>query len=61
MDYTAGVSGFGPGPLTSPYWSCPCGRFRFAARAMPHRKAGNNKVEAERAFSTHLHVFKETT
>jgi hypothetical protein len=44
---------------TEPFWFCPCGRFRFTAKPMPHRKSGNNKIEADRAFATHLRVWSE--
>jgi hypothetical protein len=39
---------------TEPFWFCPCGRYRYRAQAMPRRKTGNNKIEAERAFAAHL-------
>lgn len=52
MTYTAGVAGLGR-PL-SPHWKCRCGDWRYPAQAMPRRRAGNNKIEAERAYRAHV-------
>lgn len=54
MRYSAGIIGLSRAQSTSPGWECPCGRYRFRAQAMPRRKTGNNKIEAERAFAAHL-------
>ncbi len=37
-----------------PFWACTCGEFFFRARAMPHRKTGNNEIEAKRAWEVHV-------
>jgi hypothetical protein len=38
---------------TEPHWWCSCGNWRFTAVAMPGRKTGNNRIEAERSFAKH--------
>jgi hypothetical protein len=53
MRYSAGVIGLGRARSTQPGWECPCGGWRFRAQAMPRRKTGNNKIEAERSYSDH--------
>lgn len=47
MHYLAGTPGRAPG------WHCSCGGWTFAAKPMPLRRAGNNKIEADRAFRQH--------
>ena len=51
MRYRAGFS-IG-GVHNDPYWYCVCGAWRMSAKPMPNRKAGNNKIEAERSFDGH--------
>lgn len=47
MCYRAGIPGRAPG------WHCSCGGWTFAAKPMPLRRSGNNKIEADRAFRRH--------
>lgn len=53
MEYRAGT------PTTGgPHWLCPCGRWSFRAEPRPLRRAGNNKIEADRAFDHHAELEK---
>ena len=55
--YRAGRSGFAAQELPdrAPGWHCPCGLgWTFTARAMPHRRTGNNEIEARRAYDRHV-------
>jgi hypothetical protein len=49
MNYAAGLAG-----KSEPHWTCKCGQWKYRAQAIPRRKTGNNKIEAERAFTEHL-------
>ena len=44
------------GEAEGPYWTCKCGGWKYRAQAIPRRKTGNNKIEAERAYREHLAV-----
>lgn len=56
MQYAAGANGLGAlgFPNREPGWSCICGGWAFAAKPMPRRKTGNNKIEALRSYQRHV-------
>lgn len=55
MRYRAGTTGLEAiGVRTdSAHWHCTCGAWRYNAYPMPRRVAGNNLVEAKRAWAEH--------
>lgn len=61
MQYAAGAHGLGAlgFPNREPGWSCICGGWAFAAKPIPHRKTGNNKIEALRSYQQHVETRSE--
>lgn len=56
MDYRAGRVGLSEVglPDIDPHWRCTCGNgWTYPAVAMPSRRTGNNRIEAERAHRQH--------
>jgi hypothetical protein len=53
MRYRSGFVGFREldGP---PHWYCPCGAWRFEAKAVPHARTGNNELAARRSYARHV-------
>lgn len=56
MSYRAGTRGlaFLGLPDREPAWLCSCGEWEMTAVSKPNRRTGNNKIEADRAWTAHL-------